>query len=182
MQMFRRCDARWIDLPCLSNILDIPIYKAVEDDPAEGELSLEEWMIAMEPFHLRVKDITKDTIDLLLLDRNVFDLAEHNTGKPPLNPTDFFVHNYRISYSAGEQLIEGNAMWSGDNVTQRFRLHLDLGDYWYPTDGTGNVPKHMWGNLQTGRKLNPEDRVGWRGPCMPWELLAHCPKIYYELN
>jgi len=178
--MFRRCDAQLLDVPRISRVSDIPNYKTTDDDPYGGTYTLEEWIKLTEPFHLKVKDLTGDSIQLLLLDRNVSDLANHNEGNPPLPPQHFFTNNYQIEYTPNQdQFLEGKALWNDGQTTQKFRFHLDLGDYWFPMDKSGKVPKHMWGNLHNGKGSGPEDRIGWRGPSIPWNLLTHCPKVYY---
>lgn len=178
--MFRKKDAEFLDTePIRDTVEDIPVYKRMDDTRLGGSYSLDAWIDLMRPHQLRVQDLDGGTIDLLLLCRNVVDLAEWNEGNPPSNPELFFKNNYRILYTPRQDnLLEGTARWDGDTMRQPFRFHLDLGTYWYPTGEEGDVLR-MWGNLHGGRRSKPGDRIGWRGPCIPWNLLSHCPTIFY---
>lgn len=180
--MFRRRDAKLLDLYWSSCAEEIPRYKVTDDDRLEGEYELGDWIDLVEHLHLQVKDLTTKPIDLLLLDRNVYDLASYNEGKDALVPEKFFKHNYRILYkpTSEDNLLVGTALWKEDFEEKIFRFHIDLGDYWYPLNDKGNVPTHLWGNLRDGKMSKPDNRIGWRGPSIQWSLLSHCPKVVYS--
>ena len=132
--------------------------------------------------HATIQTITSlspgDELAFLCIDRNFFDLIDHNVGKEPRKFKKFFKNSYKIIYIHEHDLHDING----------FNLHLEYNkDCWYPLNDNGILPD----NDDFGRPLNvthghdyknypTNTRVGWRGPMVLISEIDMNDKYIYE--
>ena len=156
-----------------------------------------DWInLAYEKFALRISDIANlnpsDKLDLLILDRNVWDTTlqpKFNEPNISHSPTDFFRENfgtYIRNYDLSGQLI----LHQSDPFVMNFEFDIEYKDhYWYPLFD-GYLPESdaqgIYGNFGFGKDMHwtefdPTTRIGYRGPMILKSNLEMMPKIYWEL-
>ena len=153
--------------------------------------------------HLNISDIEKmksgDKIKLLCIDRNFYDLIDHNLNQPPSKPEDFFEFNYKIEYSHDKDLI-GLSKWdyggeptsnsdsdNGHNDEIPFTFDLNYKDEsWYPLNSMGYLPEKdpqgycNFKGVELNYKNYPTNtRIGWRGPMLKWNDVINGDDIVY---
>lgn len=157
--------------------------------PSLKGLEQEEWIK-----DAKKKSITKATIDkmkpkekleLLLLDRNLYDITM-SVNKPNklYKPTYFFRKNKAIFIK--DEGSKGMIKWSWSKKFEPFELEVEWKSYhWYPlTDGI--LPAK---NIQTKQKLlgkniswdqlSLKTRVGWRGEMVKWSDVKNMSSLFW---
>ena len=109
-------------------------------------------------------------MNVLCIDRNFFDLIDHNINKGSVPFSAFFKKSYKLKYIHEHNLC-GQGQFN-DMEPMKFNFELEYNDEcWYPMNDDGLLPD----NNDFGRPLNTSygnnyrdypsnTRIGWRGP------------------
>lgn len=155
-----------------------------------------DWIKHTTPHHLQIKDIcnlpTGTNIPVLVLDRNVLDIAEcqdTNEVNCTYPPSQFFRHN-RATYIHKDELT-GDIIFhweskDSNKIIFEFHIEYDTG-HWYPLEN-GHLPKNNPQDVssfqndksKSWKEFDPNTRIGWRGPMILWENIDNLPRIYYS--
>lgn len=162
--------------------------------PMTNAFTVKEWMKESEKFHLTINDVLKldagKPHKLLHLDRNFYELIDHNAEKGVHKASKITRGNYFSEYiKTKDNDIAGSSKWlldTKDAHTDATRWHVDLGHIWYPLNDEGTVPKFDKDGIydlgtDAGKHwtaLSKETHMGWRGPCM---LAADVDKVGYMI-
>jgi len=166
-------------------------------------MDFDQWEDESRPCWLTIKDLADskvgDTFDVLMLDRNVLDVAEADLKHAcTLAPNVFFQKNHhKLTLVSNDNTLTWKITWHPsvgcDEMTDLVHLyHPDL-KTWYPLDEDGNwditqefdliVPEDQhdtWRNKKIHWTDFPETtHVGWRGPVILWENILNMPDINY---
>jgi len=157
--------------------------------------------MACDKFALKISDITKlqpgDKMDVLVLDRNVWDIAlNKKINKPGVsyNSEIFFqqnsgtyVHNKDLS---GKMVF----CWDDDededenNFNHNFEFDIEYKpNKWYPLKN-GVLPdkdpsgfcEFPWQTEQHWTNFPVDTKIGYRGPMIPWSKLKEMSNIYWK--
>jgi hypothetical protein len=144
---------------------------------------------------LTIGDITsmaKDqTLRVLVLDRNVFDIAcSPNVNAPNARhtATHFFRKNLATYKHDGD--LKGFIIWDSfeDGMYHEFEFHIMYKPgRWYPLKN-GKLPEQeSQGVFDFGQeggkhftKFDTNTPVGWRGPMIAWSEVSNLPDIYWS--
>jgi len=144
-------------------------------------LSVGEWLELMRPKYLTIYDIQtlndKDTIKLLCIDRNFYDLIGDETLAPEL----FFKDNYKMNYTHKDYL-NGTIYFDDDddvNTGTPFEFHVNWNNRWYPLhEGKLSMEGQSFLGEEAPVEIEnyPADTlIGWRGPVLLWEDVVSSP-------
>jgi len=150
-------------------------------------VSWEEWEQRTEPFHLKISDVLNLTIGqsikLLLLDRNVWDVAntDESCSELPQDPAYYFRHN--TAEFIKQEHLKGKMVFNWDgNCTLKERTFEDWEfeiefkpNNWYPLKD-GKLPEQDQGffHFDWRRHWSEFDRgthIGFRGPAILWSVV-----------
>jgi len=139
-------------------------------------------------FHLRISDIEKlnpgDQIEFICLDRNIWDLTDHNEENKVTSVTKFFEKGYQGTY-IHQQGLQGTILFKDiDTEPQNFEFHIEwCKGSWYPlkngklkSDEQFNFPEQY--ENKSWDAYNSLTRIGWRGPMILKKWIKYLPKIY----
>jgi len=128
-----------------------------------------------------------DTLDLLVFDRNVCDIAfDNNEEGKAVNPQEFFREN-KMVYTHDANL-KGIMSWPYGIYNKEFEIEY-IEDRWFPLIN-GCLPPtdpKSYNNPQGSTHTVPKPwqefpvttRVGWRGPMVIFSKLKDLPKVYW---
>lgn len=142
-------------------------------------VSVEEWLESMRPKYLTIDDIQNlngmDTVKLLNIDRNFYDLIGDGTLAPEL----FFKDSYKMNYTHKEHL-NGTVYFDDlDDAPSPFEFHVNWNSKWYPLcEGKLSLEGQSFLGVDAPVELEsyPTDTlVGWRGPVLLWGDVVSCP-------
>jgi hypothetical protein len=155
----------------------------------ENALEFNKWYDLAWEYAITIETITKlksgDRIKLLVLDRNVADIAfEINEKDKVCNPLHFFRDN-TMEYVHKEGL-KGKMVYSYGEYDTEFDIEYEL-HHWYPLTN-GCLPKKDPQGFSKFSYKEPKPwtdfptntRIGWRGPMMLWSDVIKMPDIYWE--
>lgn len=141
--------------------------------------------------HITIQDIlnlnNNEELDLLCIDRNFYDLIDHNIGKEPMNYKEFFKKSYKLKYIHGKDCY-GQGQFN-DLTPKKFNFELEYNEHqcWYPLNDDGILPdvniigrkmKTSYGNNY--RDYPTYTRLGWRGPMIKINDINKDDKFYYN--
>jgi len=141
-----------------------------------------------DPFHLRIDDIIKlnpgDQIDVLCLDRNIFDTTSHNEENIVMSVKKFFQASYQGTYTHVTGLKGTFKFTNIDYEDQNFEFHIEWKkDNWYPlkngkleSDEQFIFPSEF--ENRSWESFSSETRIGWRGPMILKKWYKYLPKVY----
>tara|TARA_B110000438_G_C15426835_1_gene484406 strand:+ start:100 stop:564 length:465 start_codon:yes stop_codon:yes gene_type:complete len=139
-------------------------------------IRIDDWLILMKEKFLRIKDIknleTGDQIKFLCIDRNFYDLIEHNMDKYT-RPEVFFKHNYVMNYIHRKHLDGYMYFRNDNNDVHDFEFHVNWRNKWYPLEnGYLSDEGRRFLGLDAPVTLDEyqsDTLVGWRGPVLLWK-------------
>jgi len=150
-------------------------------------LSLDLFLTETYPFHLRIKNIIKlnkgDKLDIICLDRNLYDLTSHHEENKVLSPINFFDKSYKGVYIHDHNL-SGTFIFDNILDNEPFEFHIEWkNNSWYPLkDGKLQSDEQFTFPIEFENKswndFNIMTRIGWRGPMLLKKHLKYLPKIY----
>lgn len=139
-------------------------------------VQIDDWLNLMKEKFLTIKDIknleTGDKIEFLCIDRNFYDLIEHNIDKCS-TPEVFFKYNYVMNYIHRKHL-DGYMYFRNDNQdVHDFEFHVNWKNKWYPLEN-GYLSNDGRRFLGSDAPVTLDDYslntlVGWRGPALLWK-------------
>jgi hypothetical protein len=159
--------------------------EAVDEDKLKnaGGIPDHEWIkLAKQKYGFTIRDFLAlqpgQSIDLLMMDRNVLDIVESNPNKRGrlYTPHHFFKgQKARFIRSANDNLLIGKMIWSY-TTEEQFEPDIEYKkNHWYPLQD-GKVGSKHWS------KFPKSTKIGWRGAMIPWKNVAQLPKVYYGSN
>jgi hypothetical protein len=139
-------------------------------------------------FHLCIDNIRKlnpgDKLEILCLDRNVWDLTMHNEENKVMSATKFFKKSYQGTYTHIEGL-KGTFLFKDiDDQPQDFEFHIEWEkNRWYPlvdgklqSDEQFTFPEEF--ENKSWDTFSDNTRIGWRGPMILKKWFKYLPKVY----
>lgn len=143
--------------------------------------------------HITIQDVlnlkSNEELNLLCIDRNFYDLVDHNIGNGPVKYDEFFKKSYKLKYLHVHGCY-GQGQFN-NSVPKKFNFELEFNDHlcWYPVNDDGILPdvNILGRQLKTSHGHNfrdyPSDtRMGWRGPMIRInEIDKENDEFYYEL-
>jgi len=136
-------------------------------------ICIDDWLSLMKKKFISIKDInnleTGEEIKFLCIDRNFYDLIEHNENRC-LKPVVFFSNSYIMNYIHNKNL-HGHTYF--DNDVHNFEFHVNWRNRWYPLENgcLSKEGKRFLGyDAPSTLDEYPLDTlVGWRGPVLLWK-------------
>lgn len=144
-------------------------------------------LINYKEMHLKIEDILSlnkdDTLEIICLDRNIYDLINHNINGQLYKSNDFFKDAYQGIFKYNDKL-SGQFQFIYNNEPEPYRDFIFHIEYepgnWYPLNNDGKFPNedpqeifqfpdHVKG--LNWDKFSIHTRIGWRGPMIKKELL-----------
>jgi hypothetical protein len=139
------------------------------------------------PFQLTIKALKKlnpgDTIELLCLDRNLYDFTDHHEENKIMSVSKFFDKAYQCKYTHINGL-KGTIIFDDVDTIIPFEFHLEWKENrWFPLkDGLLKSDEHMqFPEEYENRSWDSFDnltRIGWRGPMIMKKYYKYLPKVY----
>ena len=168
----------------LKNELETRYCREKHPKPNLNGLEIEEWQEKVRDKWITSGDIGKlktgDTIKVLVMDRNLYDIVL-SVNKPSILHTATYVHDTglhgKITFHFGDD---------DDIVHDKFEFHVLFNDScWYPlrngvlpaADEQGLFP--LMGREVRWDEFPLDTPVGWRGPMILWEDVKTMPDIYW---
>jgi hypothetical protein len=150
------------------------------------------WLEMMRPKYLTIKDILnmdpgqKETF--LCIDRNFYDLIDHNSIGEILPPIEFLKNNYIYEYTHDHDL-HGTTIWKTnppEDISEPFNFDINYyGEMWYPLNDEGCLPYRdsqglfSFATIKRDYKEYDDDTlIGWRGPMINMNDVINSPHIY----
>ena len=141
----------------------------------------------VEDHHLtiqKIMDIPSNTpTEIAFFDRNYIDFASNNPVGIPIPAREALRHRYRGIFTRAQDTIEGTMIWSwdGDNEEHEEDWEWDIlidNERWYPLKYINNdeLDYPQW------RKLDPNTKLGWRGPSVLDSDIGSFPPIIINDN
>ena len=154
------------------------------------------WLKSMNKMYLKIKDIENlkkgESIKLLCIDRNFYDIIQSNPINIPICPKEFFKNNYIIEYTHYEDL-KGFGNWCNldkPGTKSDFEFHIEYcKNHWYPLKN-GKLPEsdpkgiaYLLNNSFVKKNWKNYDKntlIGWRGPMIPFKFIDNSIYIYHN--
>lgn len=177
----------------LKNRLETHYCREKRPEPNFDGLEIEDWEENAREKWLKVGDIEKlktgDTIKVLVMDRNLYDITMDINDPNTLYTSEHFFSQNTATYVHGSGLQGKLTFHIGNNddiVQDPFDFHVQYnGSCWYPLKN-GSLPAEDEQGLfplldrEVGWDEFPLDTpIGWRGPMVLWENVEAMPDIYW---
>lgn len=161
-------------------------------EPELKGLEIEKWQNEAKQKFLTVSDIGRlkkgDTIKVLVLDRNLYDIVlEINDSNALYNACEFF--RYNSATYVHEKGLQGKITYHFNNedlTNDPFEFDVEFAEgNWYPLKN-GYLPAEdeqgcfkLLGRKTKWDEFPLDTHIGWRGPMMFWEDVKKMPDIYW---
>ena len=147
------------------------------------------WYLKSKKFWLKKKDFEKMKIgekkDVLMLDRNVWDVLDKKAKNKPFEPEKFFSKSKASIEYLGDMKIKLTYKINKKKQTDEVELHVNYKrGMWYPLKD-GILPAKdkqgvftLLGKDKPWNKFRKDTPMGIRGPMIEWSNLKKLPKVY----
>ena len=149
------------------------------------------WLNSMKHKYITIKDIIKlnkgDSIKLLAIDTNFFDLIDYNEVGIEYPPDIFLQDNYIFEYTHNFGL-NGMIRWIKEKNINHFNFDINYNKFnWYPLNNHGKLPFkdpqgiHSFKNIKKNYKEYPLNTlIGWKGPMLLWDHVINQNILLYR--
>lgn len=154
-----------------------------------GSLHTMKWYMRSKKYWLKIKDFEKMKIgekkDILMLDRNVWDVLDKFPKNKAFEPQKFFIYSKASFEYLGDMKIRLSYKVGKKKESDDVELHVNYKrGLWYPLKN-GVLPAKDEQNVYTllgkdkpWQKFKKDTFMGVRGPFIEWSNVKKLPKVY----
>lgn len=142
------------------------------------------WINKTDNYHLRKNDILSmkegEKIDLLLLDKNVFENIELDIPLYHKYRANVFFKDNKITFVKGSKNLEGTLLFINYKLSKKVELHFEYKKNTFQELVNGKLKQCLDNGKDTDtfELENDNYKVGWRGYMIPWKYINELPCIY----